>query len=388
MKKVNGIKLKKEVLEWLETLRIKEGKYGRYKLTKMAEPTLFASCFAVMVKSLFDELKELSEVQRQEWVNYILGCQNSETGLFIDPLLKSQDLISPKHDWDYTVFNLTMLSLSALKILGTEPLYLLNFLKRYKNPYYIVKWLEERNWKDPWLEGNNLMYVGGFLIRDFEMSKDSITVDTLEAFFKWLDQHQNSQTGYWGTDKGADNFSGMAGAFHIYLLYFYLNRPLKYIETIIDNTLSFQYKDGLFSPQGGGGSCEDLDAIDILVKMSHLTSYRSIDIETALQKAFNAICRNRNKDGGFCWAKRTRRIEMRKNLFKAVINYIKRPNEIIKYGGWKKMSFNISESDIFSTWFRSLAIALISTRYPTQCPIGIDWQFSQYPGLGFHRQKI
>ena len=386
MKTINGIELKRQVLEWLEMVRIQTEKYGKYKLTKSADSTLLASCFAVMVKGLYGELSALSEVQRKEWVNYILDCQDSKTGLFIDPLLRSADLSSPKHSWEYMTFNSTMLSLVALQTLGAESRYPLNFLNKYKDSLYIARWLEERNWKDPWLEGNNLMFIGGFLIKDLERTKNPTVADTMKVFFKWLDEHQDPKTGYWGTDKGAGNFGAMAGAFHIYLLYFYLNKPLHYIERIIDATLLLQCKDGLFSTAGGGGSCEDLDAIDILVKLGGLSSYRAKDIEETLQKAFDAILKNQNKNGGFCWAKRPRKIEIRKNLLKAFLNYIKKPNQIIKYGGWERMSFNISESDIFSTWFRSLSIALIDTKYPSKYSLGINWKFSEYPGLGFHKQ--
>jgi hypothetical protein len=39
----------------------------------------------------------------------------------------------------------------------------------------------------------------------------------------------------------------------------------------------------VYDPRGGGGACLDLDAADILVKLSLLTDYRE-DIKASLQR--------------------------------------------------------------------------------------------------------
>ena len=125
----------------------------------------------------------------------------------------------------------------------------------------------------------------------------------MNIIFSYLDSTQDPETGYWGTNQGASLFNGMAGAFHFYFFYVYCNRHIQYVEKIIDSTLALQHHDGLFSPAGGGGHCEDLDAIDILVKFSQLSSYRESEVDISLNKAIYALLENKNSDSGFCYAK-------------------------------------------------------------------------------------
>ena len=46
--------------------------------------------------------------------------------------------------------------------------------------------------------------------------------------------------------------------------YKYFNRKINFPNKIFQNVFILQMKDGLFHPFGGGGACEDLDAIDVV----------------------------------------------------------------------------------------------------------------------------
>ncbi len=116
---------------------------------------------------------------------------------------------------------------------------LFKFIQPYLGPAAITAWLDGLNWHDPWLESNKVMFLTSFLIHCGEL-------EAAHSIFDWLDVHQDLHTGYWGTQHGANLLNAMAGAFHFYFLYLYLQRPFQYLEQIIDSTLSLQQPDGLY----------------------------------------------------------------------------------------------------------------------------------------------
>ena len=186
--------------------------------------------------------------------------------------------------------------------LGAAPLYPLSFLEEWKKQGVISHWLESLNWKEPWQQGNRVMFLGIMLIVDFQMNGDVNSRQAVKEFLAWHDHFQNPKTGFWGEGNASGYFEGLFGAFHQYLLYFYLDYPLQYMERIVERTLFLQQHDGLWSPLSGGGGCEDMDAVHILVALYQRKDYRRADSEKALNKAYHAILLLQAKDGGFLWA--------------------------------------------------------------------------------------
>lgn len=392
MKTINLLTITDGVRKWVQSMATPEG----YKFTKDTAPTLLSNCFAILTMELLQSLADIPLSLKEKIISSIKICQQKESGYFIDPYFRPEDLLNPKgHDLNYISMQFTLFAINALDAVGEKPLFSLNFMQPYKNENYLIKWLEARDWKNPWLESNNIMFVGCFLLYEYLDKKNDHLLKHLTTFLDWHDEHQDPLTGYWGTDKGASLLNGMAGAFHIYLLYFYLNRPIQYIEKIIDSTLSLQCRDGLFVFEGGGGSCEDLDAIDILAKCTRLTDYRKEDIKKALFKALEALVLTQNKDGGFSW-KNIPAISKIKKLSRPqiLICYLynlgyflkntKRFLETCYYTNWAKMPYKLNKSDIWSCWFRTLAIGLITSTYPSDFTHKEIFKFRQLPCLGWH----
>ena len=406
----NFLSMKESVLGWLESLRVKDTNYGVYKFCENGNSTLMSSCFVAFIRELLNDLSSLSEKERKDWIQYIKNTQDINTGLFIDPLFNEHDLTG-KHSKEYVLYQNTMFCLSALNALGTEPNYDLKILNFYQDASNIVEWLKKLNWSQPWLISNEIMFIMYFLFDDCERNQSEKSRMALNKIFDYLDRTQDRYTGFWGTNKGANIFNGMAGAFHFYLFYFYDWRDIKYKNKIIDATLALQNTDGLFNPAGGGGHCDDLDAIDILVKFSMVSSYREADTEKALIRAFDGIIKNQNQDGGFCYAKMYRftlsdwldslklvkpklglnfktRLWMLEMKFGKQLLYPIIKDWIWKYSSWKVMSCRIKQSDIWSTWFRLLALALINSRYPEEFDTSVAWNFRKNAGLGWHSNTI
>jgi hypothetical protein len=407
---INPQELKREVLYWLETMRIKDAPYGTYKMSKSTEATLFSSCFAVFVRELYGDLECISSKQRGEWIELIQSCQDRKTGFFVDPLLKKEgnfsEILGKDHDWGYVTWQSTTFCISALKALEGEIEYPFKFLEEWKNPDMVTSWLESLDWRrGVWTAGNLVMFLGVCLITGYEQNNDKKAKEGLIALFDWHDRFQDSKTGFWGTDHGNPINIGLFGAMHQYLLYYYMNRPLKYKEKIVDNTLLIQQPDGLFSPAGGGDGCEDLDAVDTLVNMYKHINYRREDIKNALEKAFIATINLQSEDGGFLWAKRyhfgikdwTKIVfsilwhhnfrYWHHSCIEAAIGQFISFNKPRLSKGWTKTGIPATESDIFATWFRSLNLALICQVLPENPYAEIDWKFLKSPGLGYFNKK-
>lgn len=405
---IDYYKLRNDSLNWVESMRLKNSPYGIYKFCSNGHVTIMSSCFALFIRELLNDLENIFDEDKQEWIDYLKSSQDQATGLFYDPGYNRSDL-KGKHDEEYFLYQNSMFCLSALNALDSKPNYQLAFLEKYKNDEYLLTWLKNLNWSNPWLVSNNVMFIMYFLLFELETNNESTNVRYINIIFGYLDSIQDPETGYWGTNQGSSLFNGMAGAFHFYFFYVYCNRHIQYAEKIIDSTLALQHHDGLFSPAGGGGHCEDLDAIDILVKFSQLSSYRESEVDISLNKAIYALLENKNSDGGFCYAKLYRyslsdwkksltHLYYEKNirlsdkfwlLFvqagkQALLPFIKEYQW--KYSSWNLMSCKINESDMWSTWFRLLAIALIDSR--DRGGKNMNWTFRKQAALGWHNELI
>lgn len=221
------------------------------------------------------------------------------------PEIQKDDLRSAAHSLHHVSEHLTAHALPAIYLLGARPKYPLTLAEQYMDPDYLQDWLSKRNWSEAWLEGKNLLFVGQFLTDFMESGNYPAAKPAFEALIKWLDQEIDPDTGLWGTNGFCDVRRAIYGAYHQLLLYFYHDLSLTSPERLVDCVLSIQHRDGGFAEYWGGGSCEDADAVDLLVNLHRRYDYRRNDIEHALRKAALAILRRQTKEGGFVYKRCT-----------------------------------------------------------------------------------
>jgi len=396
-KRLNIESLRYNPIPWLEQMSNVNGKMGLSRFTSSSEyNTFLASCYGVLAFRLFNRLDRLTGQQKAEWISYIQSHQAEGDGRFFDPLLDKNDLPEKGHNWEYATWEFTFFGLGVLEVFGQHATYPLEFLSKFLHDVNLVTWLDSLNWNNPWLESNRVMYLASFLIREWERTGDQAFKREIDCLFDWLDAHQSPDTGFWGDNQSRDKFNAMAGAFHFYFYYFYLGRQVNYVNQIIDHTLELQQSDGLYDPRGGGGACLDLDAIDILVKFSMLTDHRKDDIKESLHKSFQSIIRNQNADGGFCECKRPSPVirSRKRKLLKLIgldgIFFPQSEQPPVEYKRqikWDKLRYRVDESNLWASWFRPLALALISKRYPGEYIDTIEWQFGKGPFIGWHDEQ-
>jgi len=258
--------------------------------------TLYSSVFAVMSYHYSGKLKTLSAQEKSEWQLFINSHQNEETGLYDSHELHGE--IGEYHNLQHRRLHLTCHVLPALALLGAIPRYPIKYIENYLDRDKFAQWLDARDLSMAWVEGNNLFFAGQLLIHEIETSNRGH--ESLEQLFLWLEKTVDSNTGLWGTDQGCNLHKAMYGAYHQLILYFYRKRPVPYMEKLIDSVLACQHFDGGFSEWRGGGTCQDIDGIDILVNCYKLTNYRSRDIRRSLRKSLIHILDDRLiASGGF-----------------------------------------------------------------------------------------
>jgi len=345
-----------------------------------------SSCFAILAAELLGDWS-LGDEAFAKAGDRIAAAQRDD-GLWHDPVLLPSDL-QGKHTFEHITLQTSYFALNALDALGRRPMHPLRFLGRFMNAAASIDWLRAWDFSQFWYASNEIMWLLSFL--EYESGQGNSQADVvIEALLDKLDEMQDPRTGFWGTDCGATLFNGMAGAFHVYYFYFSRARRVNHVARIIDSTLSLQHADGLFSESGGGGACHDLDAIDILVKFSTVTDYRADDVSGALRRAYRALWKAQNADGGFCecvwrpYRSWKRRIGEVFGLDKLLNRPIQEQPGRFRYGGWTKMECRTNESNVWGMWFRPLALALISVRYPGRYLDGKPWSFRRLPGLGWH----
>lgn len=299
--------LRKGVLGWLQLQRVSGESIGSYRMSERLLPTLLSSCYAARTRQLAGELGSLTSVELSSWVDDINAAQDPTTGWYDDPKLPNlvrDALKKDEQERKATLVACTYEGLTLIESLGGRPRYPLRFLERYESLADLRDWLEKRNWKTK-QSGCDILYLAFPHVSCAFPNAKRFSTEWISALFVWLEERQDPETGYWGTLKGAPLQSAFTGAFHIYHLYYVTRRPIRFMERIIDTTLSLQRQDGHVGgpvnfPHETAGVCADLDFGNVLVNLSLRTQYRKGDIHAACQNLVRATLDCLNPDGGFC----------------------------------------------------------------------------------------
>lgn len=399
---INIARIKNEVLTWLETMRI-PGHCFKFRYSSNSGNSIFCTCFALFIIDLFQEIDCLSSKTKLQLTSYLQGHQHKSDGYF------EPDTIFHK-DKDRIRQQLTTLCLSALNILGVGPKYPLKFMEKWQKPIDIITYLTKNQTHDGFDgSGNKAMFLAIFLTYEYERTGNSLYLDLIDTWFNFHDTYQN-KNGFWGNKKANLYYKGLQNAFHQLEIYFYWKRTVPKLTKIVDITLAMQDKDGFFAPTPGGGPCKDYDAINILTNSFQFNKYRSEEKLKSLGKSLEAVLSCQNDDGGFCRSKQWPlnkssnniknliRIKNAKFIFHGnrpyfwfyrtkmfVYDVLKKKNKYIS--SWVRGGHYFYESDLFSTWFRCLAIAqILSILYPENC-LKDHFRFQRTIGLGYFEKQ-
>ena len=391
---------KKNIENYIFSLKNSNG--GFYLQKNFYQTTLMSSAFSIITLELVDSLDKI-EISKEQ--NYFLKYQDEKTGFFVDPNLKLDYKKIEDIELNYIHYQTSAFSVSAIDALGMKPKYDFTFLNAFRGKEKISKFFEKIDWRNPWHESNKIMFLLQFFSYEYIVMKKENSLDDIHTILDCLDSAQDSKTGLWGTQFKASSFASMAAAYHFLIFYKYFNRKINFSEKISSSVFQLQMRDGLFHPFGGGGACEDLDAIDVIYKIS---SDISTESEESLKRAYRALLQNYDKNGGFCWAKRPTfpflvglkyfnpSLELfnlgmikwiiKNNYIGSLIPFFKE-KKIYEYSNWNLMKYRINLSDSWSTWFRLLSIATIERLLPELKKHDIDYKFRRLPSIGWMQSE-
>jgi prenyltransferase beta subunit len=345
--------LKQQVLNYIKSLN--GNKIYLYSFSKSSNSyNLYSSVYAILLLGLFDEIKNISINEREEWANYILSFQDKD-GMFRDEQLETH-MSENGHSWGW--YHLLPHVLIALDYLDRKPKYDFTKILSIFDNKNITTWLIEREWiKNPILVSNEIMNIGVALqySRDyFENQKAKKIVDELK---NWLiDNEINNETGLWGLNSTV--FNAVKTTYHILPIFIYDKDVPIDINKVIDNTLLTENSVGGFSPNINANACEDIDSLYILSMLQSSDIDLTRNVDKVIQNHLKWIYVNQNNDGGFVFTRYSK----------------------FQYGDQNILSSKKDESNIFATWFRTLSIAFALKTLNSEN----EFLFSKTPGYQFY----
>ncbi len=313
----------------------------------------------LMCLDLIGEIWRFDAEERDALAHFIEGFAQVD-GRFSNPHMRSSDIFK-KEDYletvSYVSFHLTNYSLGALDAIGRLDNPNLAFAEPFLDPLYLHAWLGQRDLRDAWQEGNNVVNVGSFLllmIRFGPKIRAARARHALELLMAWHDRNQEPATGFWGVGQTVNPrraVEAMAGATHNLHLYYALERPIPMAERMVDYCLTL--------PTERQSACLDVDPVDILIHLDRLTGYRRNDVQAWLRAKLEALLDSQNEDGGFADER----------------------EGVRKLDGWiSGYEEPQGLSNCFATFFRCLAIGMTA-----DClwPGWRFWNFRRMAGIGY-----
>lgn len=348
-------------LDFLQSMEVPSA--GGCRSVKDGPVTLYGTCYALLARHYLGSDQALPPSTLQ----FLQAAQDPDTGMMTGPeLCDWSPPPSAIHDREHLLFHLTCAALPACQQFGVSLRHPLKQARQFCDLDSLRAWLDRRQLKAAWLEGNNLLFAGQLLVYMRDVERLPEAGPALEMWFDWLDQRVDPKTGLWGLAEGASRFEAMCGGYHQLLVYHHDKRPIHHPRALVNTVLSLQHPDGGFAPDGGGGACEDVDAVDILVNLYKQQDYRRPDIRLALRRCLRLLLALQNPDGGFPYS-----------------GY--RPKDPISHMQVPGTHTRRGTSAMFPTWFRAHTLALIAQVLTDEPPLQHPFRFSSALSMGWHR---
>lgn len=353
-------KLKADLLNYMQSVKVAPFTY-KYAVS-CEKPCLYASIYAVMLEGLLGVLDKRTKDEKKAWAEYLNSFQSEEDGLYYDPSLEGS---AYEHIgvWNegWGKHHLMGHMIIALARLGVTPKYPLKYLEKYYDKEYLVKWMDSFDFStDVWTASNYFMNLYTVLEYARDYMDEARAKEAVDTMTEWILQRQNPETGMWHTQKwdSLDHLGKLnvvRAAYHFYPLFEYEGIENPYARKVIEHIIPLQNSWGGWTiERGNAGACEDIDAIEPLLRYASACPELEEEIQVAIRRSMVWQLACRNQDKGFSF-------------------YLRSSQE---YGGHPITSSRRDESSMFATWFRTLCLAY-EMRY---LGIGNAFNIGRFPG--------
>jgi hypothetical protein len=323
----------------------------------VSTPVLYGSVYAFMLHSMLRKFSASKQIGA--WIDYFDGFQTDD-GQFRDPTLAG-DAFEHIGGWGegWGVRHITAHMITPYARAGRRPALPFRFLEPHYEPGSLDTWLGKFNFREQlWSQSNHVMNLYSVLQFARDHMAEPRAGFAVDRIANWLRETQNPETGMWHdgplTSRAQMN-DAIRAAYHYYPLFEYDGHHLPFQQQTIDAIIKTQNSWGAFEEEDRpAGACEDIDALDPLLRFAQRTGHRQDDVTLAAERAFVWILSCRNEDGGSA----------------------SMPEHGFHYGNHPLTTSKTGESNLLATWFRTLNVAYLSEF------IGLPQKFviGRYPG--------
>ncbi len=359
-------------LGWYQTIQVIGLPSGVMRISAAHDPVQWPGMLlpgtynGLMGAMLIGGMADVGAKRQASLTNWLISQRLQDgrfriSGMLDDAVFKKPDLAET---WGYIDFHVTNYSLGALEFVAPDATPHLAFAERFLDPQYLKAWLAERDLRDPWLEGNNIVNLGSFLLLlgQHQPARAPEAEAAMQVLFDWHDRLQEPSTGFWGVGQLSDPLRllhAMAGSMHNFHLWYITERQLPHQDKAVDYCLT--------QPPRVHSACIDVDLVDLLVHAFWQIDHRRDETQQWLRALLPELLAFQNSDGGFPDVLNGAGVAPRKQ------------------DGWVR-GYEEPQgfSNTFSTWFRWIAIAMISEcLWPGWAPFAGRWNFRTMPGIGY-----
>lgn len=251
------------------------------------QPDIESTAQAVYILSSSGLVDVIPPEVKQKLIRFIQSRQDPRTGYFYDPHNKMREVYR-------MVGRAVIYSKNCLAALGSKPLYPLpgergidNLPEQFQNPEQYRTWLENLNWRDPWMAGDAIQVSGNYLVQLSESERRPF----LEQVLDFLREKQDGSTGFWGE---GDPFRLLSGAFKIALFYNRVDESIPNPERIYQSIFN------CIRTEIPTDMCFVRNPVDLLSSLApHLTDIPKDDLLEFLRITSKNLALFKRPDGGF-----------------------------------------------------------------------------------------
>lgn len=216
---------------------------------------------------------------RARAVAKLQGLQSADDGLYRE---------GPLHFLHTTAF-----AAGALELLDAQPARKAAGLAPYVTGGGVRALMDSLDWTaKPWVESHKGAGVYASVLLAGEPA-----ADWEDAYFEWLWENQDPETGLWrkgcvrdasGKPLGAPFFHHLASSFHYLFNHDYARRPLRHTEALIDTCLQLSAKNEL-PKMGQGLSWNEIDWLYTLRSLQKRSPHRSKEISVEIRRVADLL---------------------------------------------------------------------------------------------------
>lgn len=293
--------LRIQAIDYAKSLRCGDSFVFRNSHAPDSQPVAIASSVAALLLNFLNALDNYSPAEKSQWRDYLLANLGSD-GLYSDEV----DLGHPTQDQPLWALKLhrTRHIVWAIEALGGSVSNQPGIIEPLLGKGNANAWLEDlwqQDWPGGfWAAGNWIMDIGVMLDIAWRHMGNRQALDASHELMDALDAKQCQETGFWFGPNDT-NREAMAGAMHLYPMYWANGRNVRFFDRAVKETLKLQQADGLFDYEtgSGGSQCLDYDAILVLSNGAILTPQYRNEIRTAAERVLAEIMCNHQPDGSF-----------------------------------------------------------------------------------------